>query len=665
MKLTLSSTFSIFMPMVVAAIGLSSTILAQDLSVTLTPTPVVDPDGAGPLPPVALSGGNAAIGGYVRFDAAFGNLTAGDSTNVMLVATLPANTLFVGALAAGGVFVPALQPPASPFTFTIQATRPANPNFNLTCIVTTAAVQTIYCRPMGNALPLVDGQFPESSGTLTFFIRANVPGNVTTQTDISSGLCPQGGVFAAANLPPVPCAGTADRNGNNNTASASAFIVALRPAISKAFGAPAFPLGGATTLTFTLTNPNAAPLTGAAFTDTLPAGLSLVGFTSSTGPCTTTLPTLTSIAVVNGIMPANSTCTLTYVVSGTTAGVKVNTSSLLTTNEAPPSPGPAIATVIVAIPPTISKSFGGLAVLPLNGVTPMTITITNPNSTTALSGVAVTDNFPTGLKVANPNGLVNTCGGTVTAVAGSGSVVLAGGVIPINGTCTITVNVIGVETGLQTNTTGNVTSIEGGTDGTATASITIGGNFLISYAANLTSGDGVINLTNTGANGAALNGPGFGGAAGNICMNVYAFSPDEQLVSCCSCLVTPNGLASLSVNQDLISNTLTGVRPNSVVVKVVPTGAGAGFTGTACTNSAAVAGQNAANPLIASGALGFGTTVHAQGTAFATTENPLRQSTLSAQELASITNRCTNIIGNGSTFGICRSCRVGGLNASK
>ena len=188
--------------------------------------------------------------------------------------------------------------------------------------------------------------------------------------------------------------------------------------------------------------------------------------------------------------------------------------------------------------------------------------------------------------------------------------------------------------------------------------------FQIRYAANLTSGDSVINLTNTGANGASLNGPGFGGAAGNICANVYAFSPDEQLVSCCSCLITPNGLVSLSVNSDMISNTLTGVRPNSVVVKVVPTGAGAAFTGTSCTNSAAVAGQNAANPLIVDGGLAWGTTIHALGTGFATTENPFSGGTLSAQELASITNRCTNIIGNGSTFGICRSCRAGGLEVT-
>ena len=224
---------------------------------------------------------------------------------------------------------------------------------------------------------------------------------------------------------------------------------------------------------------------------------------------------------------------------------------------------------------------------------------------------------------------------------------------------------MGTAPGTLVNTTGNVSSTNGGTDGTATATLNVTTDFYIRYAANLTSGDSVINLTNTGANGAALNGPGFGGAVGNICMNVYTFSPDEQLVSCCSCLVTPNGLVSLSVNNDLVSNTLTGVRPNSIVVKVLPSAASPTFTGTSCTNSAALAGE-ASNPLLLpGGSLGFGTTVHAQGTGFATTETPFLGATLSQAELASITKRCTNIIGNGSTFGICRSCRAGGLSASR
>ena len=169
----------------------------------------------------------------------------------------------------------------------------------------------------------------------------------------------------------------------------------------------------------------------------------------------------------------------------------------------------------------------------------------------------------------------------------------------------------------------------------------------------------MINISNTGVNGALINGPGFGTAAGNLCINAYAFSPDEQLISCCSCLVTPNGLASLSINGDMVSNTLTGVRPNSVVIKLVATGAGADFTSGTCTNSAALAGS-AGFPL-APGMVAYGTTLHPP----AVTETPFLRGTLNLQELASITKRCTNIVGNGSGFGICRSCRAGGLNGAQ
>lgn len=207
--------------------------------------------------------------------------------------------------------------------------------------------------------------------------------------------------------------------------------------------------------------------------------------------------------------------------------------------------------------------------------------------------------------------------------------------------------------------------------------------FLVRYASNLTAGDSVINLTNTGQNpppggdnvafdapAPQLFGPGLGTASGNLCVNVYAFSPDEQLVSCCSCLITPNGLASLSVNSDLVSNTLTGVRPNSLVIKLVSTAAGPAFTGTNCTNSAALAGT-AQFPL-AGGTLAWGTTIHTSPTILAVpppplglTETPFLPATLSPQELASIRGRCTAIVGNGSTFGICRSCRNGGLGAAR
>jgi hypothetical protein len=189
--------------------------------------------------------------------------------------------------------------------------------------------------------------------------------------------------------------------------------------------------------------------------------------------------------------------------------------------------------------------------------------------------------------------------------------------------------------------------------------------FQIRYAANTTNPnvDSYVNIVNTGANGASLYGPGFN-AAGNICVNAYAFSPDEQLVSCCSCLITPNGLVSLSVRNDLVSNTLTGVTPSSVVIKLLTTLAGTDGTGLTCTQSSALVGTM--NFPIRPGMVAWGTTVHngpVAGT-FATTETAFTPATLSQQELDSIRGRCTNIIGNGSGFGICRACRAGGLRAN-
>ena len=193
--------------------------------------------------------------------------------------------------------------------------------------------------------------------------------------------------------------------------------------------------------------------------------------------------------------------------------------------------------------------------------------------------------------------------------------------------------------------------------------ITADSPFQVKYAANLQFGESYIDITNSGANGAPLNGPGFGGAAGNICVNVYAFSPDEQLISCCSCLVTPNGLVNLGVNRDLTVKTLTGVIPTSVVVKLVATLAGTGGSGTNCTNSAATVTM--ATPV--SGMLAWGTTIHATPVAgtYATVETAFTPATLSAGELASISGRCASILGNGSGFGICFSCRAGALGAPK
>ena len=171
--------------------------------------------------------------------------------------------------------------------------------------------------------------------------------------------------------------------------------------------------------------------------------------------------------------------------------------------------------------------------------------------------------------------------------------------------------------------------------------------FQIKYAANLNIGDSVVNFTNSGATVAA-------GVSQNLCINLYTFDPQEELISCCTCSVTPNGLVSLSVVKSLISNPLTPAIPTAVVIKAVAS------TGTC--NASVVTG-------VAHGLLAWGTTLHSMITPpaapYTLTETQFASATLSPGEQASITNRCANIIGNGSSFGICRSCRLGGLGGAR
>src|SRR5262249_58507345 len=75
------------------------------------------------------------------------------------------------------------------------------------------------------------------------------------------------------------------------------------PNISKAFGAASINLNATTTLSFTITNPNATvAMTGVGFGDTLPAGLVVAnpnGLTGSCGSGTITTGTVSGSSVVN------------------------------------------------------------------------------------------------------------------------------------------------------------------------------------------------------------------------------------------------------------------------------------------------------------------------------------------------------------------------------
>ena len=174
---------------------------------------------------------------------------------------------------------------------------------------------------------------------------------------------------------------------------------------------------------------------------------------------------------------------------------------------------------------------------------------------------------------------------------------------------------------------------------------TAAGAYQVSYLSNLLAGDSFLNLTNAGT----LSGSE---PAGDICANVYVFAPDQQLIACCSCPLTPNHLKTLSAHADLLSNTLTPGTPASVTVALLAS--------TSCDASTVTSSS------LAGGLRAWRTTLHAlPANGYAVTENEFSFAELSATELSKLTSYCGFIQSNGSSYGICNSCSTGAQGAAR
>src|SRR4051794_39649417 len=119
-------------------------------------------------------------------------------------------------------------------------------------------------------------------------------------------------------------------------------------------------------------------------------------------------------------------------------------------------------------------------------------------------------------------------------------------------------------------------------------------SYQVNYVSNLPTGT-FVNFTNAGVHGGLT-------PAGDICVNVYTWDPDEQPRNCCSCRLTPNATKSLT-GADLTGNPLfPGAATPSLVVKIVAT-----LPTTAGCNAAAVPTGNGVAGGFASGARAWAT----------------------------------------------------------
>ncbi len=153
--------------------------------------------------------------------------------------------------------------------------------------------------------------------------------------------------------------------------------------------------------------------------------------------------------------------------------------ALATTDATVTGPGTlTFAGCSAPVPPTVAKAFSPASIT-AGGVSRLTITLSNANVGASNLTAAFTDTLPTSpsavLIAATPNA-ATTCGGTVTATAGAGSVTLsqAGSTIPASGSCTVAVNVTAAAPGSFTNTiaAGALQTSTGNNAASATATLT-------------------------------------------------------------------------------------------------------------------------------------------------------------------------------------------------
>ena len=186
--------------------------------------------------------------------------------------------------------------------------------------------------------------------------------------------------------------------------------------VAKAFAPNSIAYGGTSTLTVTLTNPNPVALTGTAFADTYPGGITnsaTPGAATTCGGTVTAAAWSTSLALTGGTVPANGSCTVSVQVSAIGGGGLVNTIPFrgATSANGGESGAAASATLTVAASNFMIQDGG----FELGEPSPWTQTSTNlgtPLCTVATCGTAT--KVRTGTRTAWFGGISSAESGTLT-----------------------------------------------------------------------------------------------------------------------------------------------------------------------------------------------------------------------------------------------------------
>ncbi len=245
---------------------------------------------------------------------------------------------------------------------------------------------------------------------------------------------------------------------------------------SKVFSPATVDPGVVSTLTYTIDNTaNLIDVGGLAFTDDFPAGLAVAPTPNASTTCGGTFApaeAATSLVFSGGSVAAGQSCTLSVDVEALRAGTLTGTSGVLTSDLPDDAPGASATLTVDETPLSVLMTFSP-STIDQGGVSRLRYLLRNRALIPATS-VLLSDTLPAGVVVADPPNAQSGCfGGTLRAPAGGGEVSWSGGLVEVNDTCTIAVDVTSAAAGSYRNDRVSVTSSLGvSTPNEATLTVT-------------------------------------------------------------------------------------------------------------------------------------------------------------------------------------------------
>jgi hypothetical protein len=355
------------------------------------------------------------------------------------------------------IFAPAMIASGASSTLTITlANAEANPA-TLSAPLTDAFPPGLVVAAVPNASTTCGGNVAAAEGADSVVLDSAgsaIPGagTCTISVDVTAAA---GGTY----LNDIPGGALQTSAGNNAAPADAALMVLDAPTLTKSFApAQVADAGVASTLTITLANPNAVPAAlTAPLLDSFPENLAVASTPNESTTCGGTVSAIAgngevTLDNVGAVIPATGTCTVSVDVVALALGTYANSipaGSLQT--DAGVNAASADATLIAGLPPTLDKAFAP-ATITVGNTSTLTITIGNPNAASIATTGPLTDALPGGMIVDAVPNVTTTCGGTVTALAGSVAVVLDSGAFIPPGGCTVSADVSVLAPGTYPNT---------------------------------------------------------------------------------------------------------------------------------------------------------------------------------------------------------------------